>query len=480
MAVGVRRHIHAPQQRTDPPAQRVASIRAVAARKPHTIGWTELENADQVAAVNALDGYATSWALPVQRGLVPPQDFAPISWRTDVFELVSADVVKACDGKALISPARYAHRAVLRDLRTGEQTARVQLHFPAHRDTLDRQSKDVREYVLAAHGECVQAFHRLMTKGSLPTIGSCDANTTRLADMLADLGGGVKLAQTGPTHGDRRIDYVATRGVTLDTVRVRKIGHSDHRSVIAAYTVQSTTPKPPPEEPTVPGPYDLTTYDGRRVDWITRAALQEAARRLGYDLTLAQGSYNAGKVGASAGTHDGGGVVDLAPYDHERKVRVLREIGFAAWYRPAIRGLWGSHIHAVLMGNAKLSPSAARQVTEYLAGGDGLKGTAPDDGPRDYVNNRFHWDPDNLGDDMPLNDTDLSKLKTMVADATKGALTLDTPVTVNRGGTERQVPLGKLLAEIEDEVDGLAKQRRLMAVEAKLDQVLALLTPPAP
>lgn len=141
----------------------------------------------------------------------------------------------------------------------------------------------------------------------------------------------------------------------------------------------------------MPKPYDRTTYDGNTVDWLTRAALTETASRLGYDLTVTQGSYNAGGVAASAGTHDGGGVVDLAPYDHARKVRELRRTGFAAWYRPEIPGLWPPHIHAVLIGNARLSASAKAQVAEYLAGYDGLAGDGRDTGPRDFVRNRFTW-----------------------------------------------------------------------------------------
>jgi hypothetical protein len=143
----------------------------------------------------------------------------------------------------------------------------------------------------------------------------------------------------------------------------------------------------------MPKPYDKTTYDGNTVDWLTRAALEATAKRLGYadGLTITQGSYNAGGVAASSGTHDGGGVVDLAPFDHVAKVRELRRTGFAAWYRPAIPGLWPAHIHAVLIGNAKLAPSARRQVSAYLARRDGLAGNGPDNGPRDFVNRRYRW-----------------------------------------------------------------------------------------
>lgn len=141
----------------------------------------------------------------------------------------------------------------------------------------------------------------------------------------------------------------------------------------------------------MPHPYDRTTYGGKTVDWLTRAALEATAKRLGYDLTILQGSYNTGGVSASAGTHDGGGAVDLAPADWQNKVREMRRTGFAAWHRPAIPGLWSEHVHAVLMGNRRLSPAAQVQVAEYLRGEDGLADHRPDDGPRDFINNRFRW-----------------------------------------------------------------------------------------
>jgi hypothetical protein len=83
-------------------------------------------------------------------------------------------------------------------------------------------------------------------------------------------------------------------------------------------------------------------------------------------------------VAASASTHDRWGVVDLLPWDWENKVRVLRAVGFAAWHRPAIAGLWSEHIHAVLIGHPDLDPMAARQVDSYRAHRDGLKSNAPD------------------------------------------------------------------------------------------------------
>lgn len=151
----------------------------------------------------------------------------------------------------------------------------------------------------------------------------------------------------------------------------------------------------------MPKPYDLTTYNGKRVDWITRAALEDAERILDYagPLPVSQGSYNAGGVAASAGTHDGGGAIDVVPADlgEARQLeRVLRRLGFAAYVRPRLTRadgslVWVLHVHAIMIGNRKLSAGASAQVREYLAGGDGLLGSAPDTGPREFTANRYRW-----------------------------------------------------------------------------------------
>lgn len=127
-----------------------------------------------------------------------------------------------------------------------------------------------------------------------------------------------------------------------------------------------------------PHPYDLTTHDGKRVDWITKAALQKMERILGYELTVTQGSYNAGGVSASAGTHDRGGVVDLAAFDWPAKVRAGRLSGFVASYRDPSEGPWPAHIHMVLEANERLAPSAERQVQAYHLGRNGLANNGPD------------------------------------------------------------------------------------------------------
>jgi hypothetical protein len=111
----------------------------------------------------------------------------------------------------------------------------------------------------------------------------------------------------------------------------------------------------------------------------TWAMLDVARDRLGYDEfpTIIQGSYHRSSA-ASAGTHDGGGAVDLTPFEADRKVRVLRAVGFAAWPRLPIPGVWGEHIHAVAIGDREMSAQARAQVRDYYAHRDGLADHAPD------------------------------------------------------------------------------------------------------
>lgn len=127
---------------------------------------------------------------------------------------------------------------------------------------------------------------------------------------------------------------------------------------------------------TYPPAYDRVNFRGRTLDQMTRRAILDVEQILGVQLSISQGCYNGGRVEASAGTHDGGGAVDVAAWakgkSPDQIVRAMRKVGFAAWHRPAIPGVWGEHIHAILIGNERVSPSAARQIASYRAGRDGL------------------------------------------------------------------------------------------------------------
>lgn len=105
-----------------------------------------------------------------------------------------------------------------------------------------------------------------------------------------------------------------------------------------------------------------------------------ALARAGGGFSITQGEYS-NSVAASAGTHSGGGVVDIAagPGNGPAMVARLRSAGWAAWLRTPSEG-FAYHIHAVLMNHPNLSPQARSQVASYLAGGNGLANGGPDTG----------------------------------------------------------------------------------------------------
>jgi peptidoglycan hydrolase-like protein with peptidoglycan-binding domain len=135
------------------------------------------------------------------------------------------------------------------------------------------------------------------------------------------------------------------------------------------------------------GPGAKVQRDGYVVDARTQAMLAEAQRLLGYRLVLAQGSYNPGGDPTSAGTHDGGGVVDISvtgmTADQRTAVALaLRQVGFAAWIRNPSQADWPWHIHAAAINDTDLSSEAQHQIGDYYLGMNGLANRGPDDGPR--------------------------------------------------------------------------------------------------
>src|SRR6266545_1585050 len=107
----------------------------------------------------------------------------------------------------------------------------------------------------------------------------------------------------------------------------------------------------------------------------TQAMIWMVNRRLPFDLRLVQGSYHTTTT-ASAGTHDGGGVVDFRTWDlsdtqRGQALAVARQEGFYAWYRTAAQG-FDPHMHWVAKGDAELSPAARQQAIDAEAGYNGL------------------------------------------------------------------------------------------------------------
>lgn len=144
--------------------------------------------------------------------------------------------------------------------------------------------------------------------------------------------------------------------------------------------------------PTVADPepahdYRRVSYGGRTVNVRTRTMLEDARKLLTeyeWNPRLTQGSYNRG-VSASAGTHDGGGVVDIAvhtmtPTGRDYCVKALRKAGFAAWLRSPSEG-FVYHIHAVAIGDREMASGARNQVAAYFRGRNGLANGGPDSAP---------------------------------------------------------------------------------------------------
>lgn len=135
------------------------------------------------------------------------------------------------------------------------------------------------------------------------------------------------------------------------------------------------------------GPGARVDWDGRTVNERTRSMLRAAEGILGRSIVLDQGSYNPGGDPSSAGTHDGGGVVDvsvagMSTATRTAVVRALRQVGFAAWLRSPAQGDWPWHIHAAAISDTDLSSQAQHQVGDYYLGLNGLANRQPDDGPR--------------------------------------------------------------------------------------------------
>lgn len=143
-------------------------------------------------------------------------------------------------------------------------------------------------------------------------------------------------------------------------------------------------------------PYERRWWRGVLLDNRTISALEWAeARYLKNQKTgkkrgknrkpwkFSQGSYNKGGVGASAGTHDGGGAVDwsvtgMGPKQIKGAVKWTRKAGFATYERDPIPGTWGRHIHGILLGHRTASSGAKQQMDQYRAGRNALANNQPD------------------------------------------------------------------------------------------------------
>lgn len=129
------------------------------------------------------------------------------------------------------------------------------------------------------------------------------------------------------------------------------------------------------------------SYGGKLVNTRTADMLRAADSLLSWSLTLTQGSYTSANP-SSAGTHDGGGVVDIGvgsmtTTQRWQTIKALRTVGFAAWLRTPDDG-FAYHIHANGISDPDMSRVARDQVHDYYFGRNGLANHAADNTPSAY------------------------------------------------------------------------------------------------
>jgi hypothetical protein len=205
-----------------------------------------------------------------------------------------------------------------------------------------------------------------------------------------------QLQQAGHFHGPLTGYYgPITKAAVSSFERAKHLprdGVADPRMRQALAAATKRRPAAAPSAPswkTAPAPkndYRRITFRGVKLNVRTRDMLLRAekyAKAMGAPsrFSLSQGSYHPG-VGASAGTHDGGGVLDIrigsvSRATADKMVKALRMAGFAGWRRGVNDGL-PPHIHAVAIGDRQMAPGARSQVREYFHGGDGLRGSRRD------------------------------------------------------------------------------------------------------
>lgn len=137
------------------------------------------------------------------------------------------------------------------------------------------------------------------------------------------------------------------------------------------------------------------SYGGKRVNTRTAKMLAAADKKLGWKITLEQGSYHPGNPD-SWNTHDGGGVVDISVNGLSDKhrwqmVKALRTVGFAAWLRTPEQS-FPYHIHATAVGDPDLSEHAQPQVHDYYYGKNGLAKHQKDNTPKKYRVDFTWWE----------------------------------------------------------------------------------------
>lgn len=211
-----------------------------------------------------------------------------------------------------------------------------------------------------------------------------EANLKRLGLMKADADNRYTKATEDAVRAFQRQAGLPATGIADQATRSALQKKVDALPPPASSTLERFDTTPPKSD------YTRTTVDGKAVNKRTAEMLQRVEfimdKKFGhknFNVSVTQGSYNAGGVAASAGTHDGGGALDIHTRTLPKKtvddlVKAFRMAGFAAWSRGRGHDSFDPHIHAIAIGDRQASAGAKQQVQEYFNGGDGLVGSNPD------------------------------------------------------------------------------------------------------
>lgn len=220
-----------------------------------------------------------------------------------------------------------------------------------------------------------------------------------------------------PTIGDDASTKLIQRALTSKGFTVRIDGQFSRATTVAYATYQRSIGFKGIDANGIPGHTSLTNlgkgrftvanvvrigsrhdrYGSKRVNTRTKLMLSAADSALPWSIRVTQGSYcvleKTGCAKASAGTHDGGGSIDikassLTTTQRWRTVQALRDVGFAAWLRVPSQcgGCWSTHIHSVAIGDTDMWQKNGKytnrdQVGDYFVGRNGLSSHERDNTP---------------------------------------------------------------------------------------------------
>ena len=363
------------------------------------VAVTEVANSERAAAL-AVDG----WTLH-HHGGAGIGECAILTQDRHYPTIHASTVLQLTDGggKARLKHPLYA-RAVVAETKSGHVQVVTNAHLPAHLEGLwalvpmssrlrvKRLMKTgnprVRMWLSAVAEWRKQVMDLAATYHADDVVVLADWNLNGHKKWVQQVAAKVwpGMATVVPSKADlgsrRAVGWALTSMKPHGTTTLKQAS-SDHKANVFELTHVNVEPvKAPPEK--APDPFAKCTYNGALMDNKTKVAIQTGERKLGYSLTILQGCYHPG-VSQSAGTHDGGGVIDFAPYEHARKVRVFREMGWFIWHRLPIPGVWGEHIHGGIRNHGTLSPSAKAQQRDY-------DGHPPLDGLADHARDET-WHP---------------------------------------------------------------------------------------